>query len=187
MQAQAEQLSATEASDLRFTDKRLVRGLVTWAYPMFTAWDRERQMRIGLRQRGAKAAGVSYERKVLEFLERSLPGHTIVGSLPFRYQDDYGWRFCVPDYLIWDFKQRRVTVVEVKLKHTGAASLELERLYVPVVRQALACYGFWVQQLEICRWYYPGVERTELVRSLPRFISAEHRPPSGVYVWSGRR
>lgn len=170
-----------ECGTLVTTEKRLVRSSVSAAYPLFTFWN------FGVQQaslRGARAAGLSYERKVEKYLEAVKGSREVVKSLPFRFCDSDGWRMCVPDFLLFDFKEQRCCVVEVKLRHSGAAGLELERLYVPVLRRALP--GWKIQGLEICKWYVPGITTTPLVKEVDKWLAWEHSPVRGVHFWGGR-
>ena len=170
------------------TGKLLATGTISAAYPEYTAWNLEEQRQEKVKLRGSRAAGLTYERKVEGFLGRELPGLLCVKSLPHVYCDSRGWKRCIPDYLLLDFERKRLCVVEVKLRYSGAAGEELERLYAPVLR--IAWPGWSIQQLEVCKWYdieAARPEKIELVRRLQSFVAAEHVPARGIYVWSGRR
>lgn len=170
------------------TAKVLPKGSISFAYPNYTAYDLEARRQNGVRLRGARAAGLTYERKVEAFIGRELPGLLCVKSLPHLYCDSGGWKRCIPDYLLFDFERKRLCVVEVKLRYSGAAGEELQRLYAPVLRMAWP--GWRIQQLEVCKWYDVEAkrpEKVELIRKLQGFVFAEHFPERGVYIWSGRR
>lgn len=168
------------------TDKRLIQGTILYAVPWFSNWNWEERFSEGRRNlRGARAAGLSYERKVERYLQERVGDRTLIRSFPFRFRDAYGWRMCVPDFLLFDFERRSLVVIEVKLKHSGAASLELELLYLPVVR---AAFSDWtVRALEVCRWYYPGADATPVVRNIERWLTVQVRVRRGVHIWGGRR
>lgn len=171
-----------ECGVLVTTEKRLVREAVTSAYPLFTAWAYG-QKTSGLR--GARAAGLNYERKVERYIESWRGEREVVKGLPFRFCDRDGWRFCIPDFLLMDFSRKLCCIVEVKLRHSGTAGLELERLYVPVLAKALK--GWKIQALEICKWYVPGVTTTPLVKDVEKWLVWDHTPARGVHFWGGRR
>lgn len=171
-----------ECGVLVTTEKRLVVEGVSRAYPLFTAWQYGQH---STKVRGARAAGLNYERKVERYIEGLRGEREVMKGLPFRFCDGDGWRFCIPDFLLMDFSRKVCCIVEVKLRHSGTAGLELDGLYVPVVKKAFPSWK--VQALEICKWYVPGVTTTPLVKDVRRWLVWEHSPARGVHFWGGRR
>lgn len=90
------------------------------------------------RPRGAKAAGVRYEKAVARALPQAKHGQW------FEYSDHNGSGWCQPDLLL-DLPNG-VLVLEVKYTWTAAAYVQLEGLYLPVVGKARSkpCRGMMV-------------------------------------------
>lgn len=80
------------------------------------------------RPRGAKGAGLRFERAIA----RALPGAT--RGQWFEFEDFYGHGYCQTDFL-WD-TGKSIIVVESKLTDTPAAPAQLRELYIPVVERA---------------------------------------------------
>lgn len=85
------------------------------------------------RPRGLKAAGCRYERA---FGEAAAQRACAVGPW-FQFADINGRGFCQPDVLFRAASGEYV-VAECKMTDFAAAERELEQLYIPVVRAALA-------------------------------------------------
>jgi len=92
---------------------------VLWAAPDKCPWPKSRS-------RGAKAAGLRYERAVA----RALKGWAIHGQW-FKFIDKNGPGWCCPD-LLARFADSLV-VIEVKLTETAAARAQISQLYWPVL------------------------------------------------------
>ena len=140
------------------------------------------------RARGAKARGVSYERKVHGYLERFCA--TQVGMLYRREQwvefvDLSGKRWCQIDGLMVDTIKKHVTIVEVKYKHCSDAWWQLWRLYLPVVRAIYKEYSHAC--LEVVRWFDPATAFPSEIQSvrLPSDLLLGH--VIGVHVWNPQR
>lgn len=80
--------------------------------------------------RGAKAAGLRYERLFARQFPQSLHGQW------FEYEDRSGHGYCQPD-LIVSFLPRCLMVFEVKYTLNAEAFLQLNDLYLPVVKVAM--------------------------------------------------
>ena len=139
---------------------------------------------VQMEQRGntsAKHAGVLYERKAHDHLERTL-GSKYLRSPFLHWLDDSGARTCIPDGLVL-FPDRSV-IIEIKSQHMPEAWWQLRRLYEPVVR---ALYpDAPCQSIEVARWYDPATPfptSVELIDDLPSFIQRRPLPGFGVYVW----
>jgi hypothetical protein len=106
--------------------KRRVLGL-RWA----KTCERPRSIPVG-RPRGAKAAGIRYERAIAQELRGARRGQW------FEFEDLNGPGYCQVDFLLpW---AHQTAVLEAKYTWTGDGHRELEWLYVPVVEAAgFAC------------------------------------------------
>lgn len=104
--------------------KRKVQGL-RWA----TLCDRPTCIPVS-RPRGAKAAGLRYERMLAKAMPEALRGQW------FEFEDQNGRGFCQTDLLL-PITFGRVAVLECKYTWTWEGLTELEQLYLPVVREAL--------------------------------------------------
>lgn len=81
------------------------------------------------RPRGQKAWGIKYEREIAKRLPNAVRG------LWFEFEDRFGRGFCEVDFAIQ--AQNVVIILESKYTWTLAAHVELETLYIPVVKLAL--------------------------------------------------
>lgn len=108
------------------SDVRLVSG-VKWA----SLCDRPSCIPAPRSQKGAKGAGLRYERLFAKQFPTALHGQW------FEYMDREGRGFCQPD-LIASFLPTCLVVFEVKYTLCDEAFLQLNNLYLPVVRAAMA-------------------------------------------------
>lgn len=102
-----------------------------------------------LRQRGTTAArenGLRYESKVQEFLSQ-LEGY-ITPRITF--EDDSGFRLCIPDGLLLTPSQ--TIVFEIKVQHMPEAWWQLRKLYQPLLERF---YHNVVSVVEVVRSYDP--------------------------------
>lgn len=156
-------------------------GRVASAWPNWAAC-LKRELPIRGRS-AAQAAGLRYERKVFRKLEKGFPG--FISHLPFTFTSPRGREVAIPDGVIFGTegpgKPARLTIIEVKLRHTVDAWYQLHQLYLPVVAEAFP--GFRIKVLEICKWYDPSVKlpgNFEIVRDLEGY---EVREVSKYGVW----
>lgn len=118
--------------------------------------------------RASARAGLRYERLVLGGLAAAFPG-TFISHLPFSFQaSKHGW--AIPDGLLFDFDRKAVLLLEVKLSHSGDAWYQLNKFYLPIVKEALKC--FRVVPVEICKSYDPWIVLPNPVVLLPRLEEA---------------
>lgn len=82
------------------------------------------------RPRGAKAAGIRYEKAVFEALEGGIRGQW------FQYEDENGPGYCQPD-IIYPFLPDFFAIIEVKYTLVPGAHQKLNQLYIPVASLAL--------------------------------------------------
>lgn len=122
------------------------------------AWARPCQRPIGIpvgRPRGAKLAGIRYERSLANALPAAKHGQW------FEFEDWNGRGFCQPDLLLgcdgicW--------VLEVKYSWTIDGHRQLEGLYLPVVARAI---DRPVHGLVVCRRLTEGMKGVRVARSL---------------------
>lgn len=100
------------------------------------------------RPRGAKAAGLRYERQLAKHLPESAHG------VWFEYCDDYGRGYCQPD-LLFSFLPNFIAILEVKYTLVLDAFAKLNDLYIPIISHAMkapACGVIVVRNLT------PGIQ-----------------------------
>lgn len=125
------------------------------------------------KHRGARRAGITFEKRVGEFLN-GLFGNQVVSNSWISYFDESnGDRICSPDHLIIDVKAGVVTVVECKLSHTANAWYQLNDVYAPVIKFLFP--GFDVRLIEICKNY----ERSISYPQVPRIVCDLHKEFKG--------
>ena len=109
------------------------------------------------RPRGAKAAGLRYQRAFGKAL-----GASALDGPWFEFQDNGGRGFCQPDFVL-EF-DRLAVILECKYSWTLEAYVQIEALYKPVVTQALGKPAFGLQ---VCkRLQGRAGELTKIVSSL---------------------
>lgn len=101
------------------------------------------------RPRGAKAAGIRYEKALGKAL-----GQMAQHGPWFQFKDKNGLGHCQPDYLIE--LQSLVVILECKYTWTIAAYVQIEALYAPVVSFAL---GKPVIGLQVCKRLIPEAQK----------------------------
>ncbi len=134
------------------------------------------------RSKGARAAGVRYERKAQEMLRRRF-AETYVASPWFSFLNGSNEKrkYCQPDGLIIDIPHNRIIIVEIKLKHTDLAWWQTRHLYEPVIRAKLG--GDWDYSIvELVRWYDPATMFPERHMMLEE-ITAVKPGRFGVHIW----
>lgn len=129
-------------------------------------------------RRGAKATGIRYERKVQALFSGNdwyLPGPWILyvtGGSPY---------WCQPDGIHFDVNAGVLTIIEVKLKHTDDARLQLRGVYEPVLRRMFPDTLWTFRLVEVVKWYDPDITFRE-----PHVMCADpfkHSSPQiGVHV-----
>ena len=158
-------------------------GKVTWA--RFADNPPDFILRARTRSRGRRRAGELYEARVHEYLARVtqfyIPGPWIV----FTEEGSARKRWSQVDALLCDFISGKLTIVEVKLKHTERAWWQIRRQYEPLLRYIMA-KGWKFAALEIAQWCDPHLP-------FPEPISWCKHPADapiggfGVHVFSSRR
>lgn len=125
-------------------------GMVDWAG---LAVHRPRFGGRRLPTTGAQKAGLAYERRAQGYLCELFPDQYVPSPwVAFRLKGEPLIRYCQPDGLIVDIAQSRVTVVEIKLRHCIEAYIQLNGIYLPVVRK-LFPLPWELRQLEVTRYY----------------------------------
>lgn len=140
------------------------------------------------RARGAKARGVSYERKVHDYLREcilGLPDWDYVQGPWIEFRDRSGKRWCQPDGFLLDTARRRCTLVEIKYRHTADAWWQLWRLYLPVIRVLLPEYSYAC--LEICKWFDPQTAFPEALALAPEPTALPSGEITAVHIWNPQR
>lgn len=134
--------------------------------------------RFPVPRKGAKAAGVRFEKKIVKELEAIYP--MFIAGIPFHYRTRYNPRNnCLPDGIL--FREKDLVIIEIKLRHTADAWWQLRKLYQPVAVKAM---GRPVRLLEICKYYEPEVrvpESQPLFASLEQFLVS--RVELGCLIW----
>ncbi|MCF6237461.1 MAG: hypothetical protein L3J79_01375 [Candidatus Marinimicrobia bacterium] len=104
---------------------------------------------------GARLAGLKYEKLVNAKLEeyygdRYLPGPWI----KFLSGNSLVFRTVQPDGLIIDLQSGRITIVEIKLRHTVKAWWQLRQLYQPITQRLFpTSIGWKISVCEVFKWY----------------------------------
>lgn len=72
------------------------------------------------------------------------------------YVDSGGVRYCQVDGLLFQHERKILTIIEAKIKHCIEAYVQLERLYLPVVRKRFP--GWNVATCEVVKWFDPATD-----------------------------
>ncbi len=170
----------SQSSSKRFTPAGEVKyAELTLEPPFITA---AKKVRVS----GKKGEGNRYERKAQAYLQESLGIQYVPGPwFRFRSYASDKWRFCQPDGLLIDIPTGRITIVEIKLKHTAVAWWQVRQLYEPVL-QSLFPSALWsFAACEVVRWYDPDTPFPEALRLSPTIESI--KPGQfGLHIWNDR-
>ncbi len=155
---------------------------VTWARlsypPGFVASRRRTRSRTFL-------AGLAFEKQVRLSLAAAFPTQLIPSPwFTFRTADaPTRLRWCQPDALLLDIRRSRITIVEVKLRHTADAWWQLRRLYEPVVRAAFgAAWG--CSACEVVKYFDPATAFPEAFEFVDD-LGTIHPAQFAVHIWNG--
>lgn len=105
------------------------------------------------RPRGAKAAGIRYQRA----FERAIGRSALAGPW-FEFRDSGGAGFCQPDFVI--NLPSVAIVLECKYTWTPEAFAQIELLYMPILKMALGKPTFGLQ---VCKRLLPAASRDSKV------------------------
>jgi hypothetical protein len=129
------------------------------------------------RPKGAKAAGLRFERSLAKHLKGSLHGRW------FEFEDQNGHGYCQTD-VIYVFRPRFAVVIEVKYTLVPGAHSKLQNLYIPVVSHALKMPAVGVVAVKnLDPRYRRGRIYTDLLSAA--VASAENGYPA-LLQWSGQ-
>lgn len=129
--------------------------------------------------KGARGAGVSYERRVAKALEGAL-AHTPRYGQWFAYWDATGSHYCQTDVLAQVGAE--LVVVECKLRNVDEARAQLGGLYLPVVGAAL---GRPARGVVVVKTLPGGVVPGEVFPTIRRALESRVELP--VVHWLGVR
>lgn len=147
--------------------KRKVIGL-RWA----TVCERPSNLPVS-RPRGAKAAGLRYERLLAKALPEAIRGQW------FEFEDRNGRGYCQTDLLL-PVNFGKVAVLECKYTYTWEGLQELANLYLPVVKMALRREAVGVM---VCKRLIPTAGQVQ--GSLPAALAVASGQPSCWHWISG--
>jgi hypothetical protein len=145
-----------------------IKGL-KWARPC----ERPRGLPFS-RARGAKRAGLAYEKKLAEGLFQAKHGQW------FEYEDVEGRGFCQTDVLLQ--RPWGILILEAKYTWTPVGHAQLEQLYLPVVAQA---WGLPTRGLVVCKIVLPETPRGEIYSDLDSATAAACLGRRPVLHWLG--
>lgn len=141
---------------------------------------------VRTKAKGKRRAGLIYEDKAITYLgEKSdffFPGPW----LAFTARGSQRVRWCQPDGIIFDFVQGRITIVEVKLRHTVQAWWQLRQLYEPVVRKLFEAAEAKFSVLEVTQSIDPHLAFPEHFH-FARDPAAVRDGAFGVHIYNPRR
>lgn len=128
------------------------------------------------KHRGAKAAGLRYERAFAKQFPQSLHGQW------FEYEDKHGLAYCQPD-LIVSLLPICLIVFEVKYTLTDEAFHQLNHLYLPVVQAAMEAPVFGVA---VCKNLVPIRTRFTTTSSFEDAVNQSKAGSAVVLHWVGQ-
>ena len=160
-------------------ERFLPAGAVTWArlsdqVPSFATAVRK--------PRGAKAAGLRYERKATEMLEQYFSWRFVPGPWVLFGSESKGTRWCQPDGLLILPEEGRIVVVEIKHSHMALAWWQLFHLYIPVVK-ALFGPAWAYSGCEVVK-YYDAATKAPQAAKLRKRIERTEPDEFGVHIYN---
>lgn len=132
--------------------------------------------------RGAKAKGLSFERRVGKFLRRHFP-QTLSGQW-IEYLDAGEKRHAQVDHLV--LSSLRGLIIECKLTHSRSARRQLEKLYLPLLRSIYPGVLFsLVEWVHHYGWRFSHEEEPFVIHSLDEaWERCAEPPPFLIHSWS---
>lgn len=134
----------------------------------------------------AQLAGLVYEAEALSHLEVEMG--MLKQHPTYRYWKNGSLHHAIPDATLLDSQGKVLCVIEVKLRHSVDPWLQLNHLYLPIVRKAHPEYR--IKLLEVCKYYEPDarVPTFEFVDEPWRWFESVSFTGSqyGIYIWSGK-
>ena len=137
------------------------------------------------RNKGKRADGVNYEKKVHKYLEPMFGDHYIKSPW-FHFISNGRKADCQADALLTHIPGTLV-IVEVKLSHTSNAWWQTTQLYQPVVEKLFEGKGInHIRHLEVVKWFDPAVPFPQKFNFAddPTKITGPH--DYNVHIWNGR-
>lgn len=131
--------------------------------------------------RGSKAAGIQYENLLGKILKPKVP--FLHQGAWFEFGDRNGRHLCQPDF-IFGFDSV-LWVLEVKYSLVESGFLQMEQLYIPVLRKV---YGKEVYGIQVCRNLGLSYSFSPRPRIMPSLDTAMHVAAGGkrsVWHWPG--
>lgn len=105
------------------------------------------------RLRGVRGKGMKYEAQVQNYMRSRFGELYLPGPWIYFVDSQKRLRYCQPDGLLFDFEKGRITICEVKLRHTQQAWYQLYDIYKPLIQHMFPGHLWSIRCLEICRWY----------------------------------
>jgi len=141
------------------------------------------------KHKGAKAAGIRYERQVHGLL-KDLYGERYFKSkwIHFKVQGENKFRWCQPDAFLLDLVELRLLLIEIKLRHCNLAWYQMKYLYLPVLEFVLPLdlNLFTVCTCEIVHWYDPAI-RTDRPAKLRKDLASVEPNEFAVHILNPKR
>lgn len=105
------------------------------------------------RLRGVRGKGIKYESQVQTHLRERFGELYLPSPWIYFYDAQKKLRYCQPDGILFDFHKGRITICEIKLRHTPQAWYQLYEIYKPLIQHMFPMHLWSVRCLEICRWF----------------------------------
>lgn len=112
------------------------------------------KMRRGRKPSEVQLRGIRYERYVHRELQAIHGPAYLPNPWIYYYDFDAGnYHYCQPDALLFDIPGGKITICEVKLKHTPMAQQQLLNLYLPCIRHIFGAQLWKFAICEITRFF----------------------------------
>lgn len=102
-------------------------------------------------RKGAKGAGLAYEKKVHGKLAKEFGGKYLESPWIEYWEEGNGSKYCQPDGLVFDVRAGIILVVECKLTFTSDAYFQMANKYVPILEGMFP--GWEVKGVQVCKNY----------------------------------
>jgi hypothetical protein len=134
------------------------------------------------RYHGAKGRGKAYEKRGLEYLANRY-GAFFLPHPWFAYEETGSSKtlWAQPDGLLFNIPKGRVTIFELKLKHTADAWWQLRKKYEPLLHTWLEGH-YHIEVCEMVQWYDGTAEFPENVLLTPEPQDLT-KGTLGVFIW----
>lgn len=129
---------------------------------------------------GNRARGIIYEGQAQEHLCSLSPFY--LPSKWIRATSNTGVHYCQPDGILFNIRDRAITIIEIKLRHTQRAHDQLVGRYKPLLIWMFP--GWAIRTVEVVRFIDKDLPVSFSWKLSPNPFTFSEQNMIGVYIWT---